>query len=457
MPDLQHDPRAIRWLNVAFLTVLPAVAVAGTVWYAAVHGVGWREPLAALVMWILTGLGITAGYHRLFSHRTYKATPLVRLLFAVCGGAAAQNSVVAWASDHRRHHACVDTDQDPYDARRGFFWSHMGWVMRDGYWGHDAYTNVPDLLKDPVLRHQHEHYLLWAVLANAAMFGIAGALTGLWWGMFVIAVLLRIVVVQHFTFLINSLAHMWGSQPFSAANSSRDNWILSLLTMGEGYHNYHHAFETDYRNGLAWYAWDPSKWLIYGLSRLGLANDLRRTPEDVVLRRRFEEGRRTLTERLEAWGEAKAVAWATGMNRSRDELVARFEQLMEQLRGDGLEVEAAEELRRTLHARAAELRAQLAGQAEELRAQVIEQIRLAEEAVEEALKELRQRRQAWTRSARARAAASSAEMRAAARVEVRELERSWKEARRAAREAIAGWEAAVDAYRQQFEALPSAA
>jgi stearoyl-CoA desaturase (Delta-9 desaturase) len=351
--ELEHDPDAIQWVNVAFLTVFPAVALAGTVWYATTHGIGWQEPLAALAMWILTGLGITAGYHRLFSHRTYKAHPAVRFLYAAFGGAAVQNSVIAWCSDHRRHHSCVDTDKDPYNAQRGLFYSHMGWIMRDGHWGHEAYTNVPDLSRDPILKHQHDHYILWAFAVNLLMFLAAGWLTGLWVGMFVIAVLLRIVVVQHFTFLINSVAHVWGSQPFSARNSSRDNWLLSLLTMGEGYHNYHHAFEADYRNGIAWYAYDPSKWLIFGLSRIRLAHDLRRTPEDVVLRRRFEEGRRTLSERLEAWGEAKAEAWAMSMSRGREEFVARFEALMDQLNSHELDVEPAEELRRRLQERAA--------------------------------------------------------------------------------------------------------
>lgn len=453
----EHDPNAIDWFNVVVLLGLPAAAVAGVAWYLPTHGLGWQEVVAAVLFWHLAGLGITAGYHRLFSHRTYKANRAVRFVMAAFGAAATQNSVLSWASDHRRHHSYVDSERDPYDARRGFWYSHMGWVFRKGYWAEDDLDNVPDLKKDPILRHQHDHYLLWMLVTNLVMVGIAGWLTGRWAGMIVIAGLVRVVAVQHFTFFINSLAHLWGSQPFSAANTSRNNPLLSVLTLGEGYHNYHHAFETDYRNGIAWYAYDPTKWLIFTMSKLGLSWDLRRTPEDVVLRRRFEEGRRTLTERLEAWGEAKAEAWARNMSHRRDELVARFETLVDQLKRDELDVDPAEELRERLQARAAELRAQMADQAEELREQILEQIRLAEEALDEALKELRRQRQAWKRSAKARATASSREMRLAARREMRDLKQSWNEARQQAREAMEAWDDAVALYREQFDGLASPA
>lgn len=448
MPEpLTHDPEQIDWFNTAFILTLPAIAIASTAWYVATIGLGWQEVVAAVLFWFMTGLGITAGYHRLFAHRTYKAPRVTRWVFAMLGAAAAQNSVIAWASDHRRHHTYVDSEKDPYAATRGFWWSHMGWVMRKGYWGNEDYNNVPDLRKDPVLRFQHDHYLLVALVVNLALVIAAGALTGRWIGMIVIAGFLRVVVVQHFTFCINSLAHLWGSQPWSSANTSKDNWALSLLTLGEGYHNYHHSFESDYRNGVRWYAYDPSKWLIWLLSKLGMSHDLKRTPEDLVLRKRFEEGQRTLSERLEAWGEAKADAWAQRMNQGRDELVARFEALKDQMSASQLELgESADEFQRRMQEKVAEWKGQLAFQAEDLRLQLLEQIRAAEEALEEALAELKVRRQELRRGGKT-----------ADRAQIREMKAALRRARASARAALRGWEQAVDRYREQFDALPATA
>lgn len=265
--------------------------------------------------------------------------------------------------------------------------------------------------------------------------------------MIVIAGFLRVVVVQHFTFCINSLAHLWGSQPWSSANTSKDNWALSLLTLGEGYHNYHHSFESDYRNGVRWYAYDPSKWLIWLLSKLGMSHDLKRTPEDLVLRKRFEEGQRTLSERLEAWGEAKADAWAQRMNQGRDELVARFEALKDQMSASQLELgESADEFQRRMQEKVAEWKGQLAFQAEDLRLQLLEQIRAAEEALEEALAELKVRRQELRRGGKT-----------ADRAQIREMKAALRRARASARAALRGWEQAVDRYREQFDALPATA
>ena len=256
-----------------------------------------------LVLWILTGLGITAGYHRLFSHRSYRAHVLVRSAYAVFGAAAWQQSILDWSSDHRRHHREVDTDGDPYNAKRGFWWSHMGWVMLDDPIYQRNHDNVRDLYNDPVCRIQHRFYFPISLICNLAVPALLGVLTDDLWGMLLYAGLVRVVLVHHFTFLINSVAHIAGKQPWSQANTSRDSWWLSILTFGEGYHNYHHAFESDYRNGPRWYNFDPSKWLIWVLDRSGLAHGLRRTPIDVVLRRRFDEAKDSFADRIETLGQ----------------------------------------------------------------------------------------------------------------------------------------------------------
>jgi len=196
----------------------------------------------------------------------------------------------------------VDTDDDPYNPQEGFFYSHMGWVMVEGS-KHGDTSNVPDLWKDPILRWQHRHAIMIGTVVNIGSTILLGLITGHMLGMFVFAFLLRIVLTQHFTFLINSAAHMWGSQPYSTAHSARDNWFLSFLSFGEGYHNYHHSFQADYRNGPRLYNWDPSKWLIWLLARVGLASNLRRSPIDVTLGKMFEHARETFDEHLKSAGD----------------------------------------------------------------------------------------------------------------------------------------------------------
>lgn len=333
MPTTPRRP--LVWLNVWFLTGYAAVAVGLATWYALTVGITWREVTACVVIWTLTGLGITAGYHRLFSHVGYKAHPVVRFLYAVLGAAAIQNHAIAWCSDHRYHHAETDTDGDPYDATRGFWYSHMGWIFVKGL-RDNAYANVTDLRRDPILAWQQRNYFAILAITNIVLVAIAGLLLGNWLGMILIAGLLRIVIVQHATFLINSAAHYWGSQPWSNATTSRDNWFLSLFTLGEGYHNYHHSFQADYRNGPLWYNWDPTKWLIWSLAKLGLASDLRRTPADVVLATRFAETSRSFTERLEAWSDQKAAEWRALLTDKREQLTDRREQLLQTLHDERL-------------------------------------------------------------------------------------------------------------------------
>ena len=297
-----HPRRPIIWGNVAFLTLTPLAAAVAVPWYSITRGITWVEIAACAVMWLVTGVSITAGYHRLFTHRAYSAVAPVRALFAIVGAATFQNSVIIWGAAHRFHHRNVDTEDDPYNAQEGFFHSHIGWVLVEGA-KHDDTSNVPDLWKDPILRWQHRHILAIGAVVNLASTVALGLLTGHMLGMFIFAFLLRLVLTHHFTFLINSAAHMWGSQPYSTAHSARDNWLLSFLSYGEGYHNYHHSFQADYRNGPRLYNWDPSKWLIWTMARIRLARDLRRSPLDVTLGRLFDHARSTFEQRLAAIGE----------------------------------------------------------------------------------------------------------------------------------------------------------
>jgi fatty-acid desaturase len=200
----------------------------------------------------------------------------VRLFFMLFGAMTIQNSIYIWAAGHRPHHRFVDDeDLDPYSSRRGMWFSHIGWMLRSYASGVPDFKYVKDLERDPIVMFQHRHYVPLVLAMNIALPLLVGALSGDVWGTLMLAGVLRLVVNHHVTFFINSLAHGWGHQPYTDQNTSRDNPVLAFFTYGEGYHNFHHLFASDYRNGIRWWQWDPTKWLIRAMSMLGLASKLR--------------------------------------------------------------------------------------------------------------------------------------------------------------------------------------
>ena len=266
-------------LNLVIFSLTALVSLVAVPWYGIVHGFSAAAWILFAFFLIANEMSITGGYHRLWAHRAYEAHPLVRVFYLVFGTMALQNSAWVWCSGHRRHHLNVDDDdQDPYSAGRGFWFSHIGWMLRDYPSGEVDLGNIPDLKRDPMLAFQHRHYAVLALLSNFGIVMLAGWLTGDFWGVFLLAGVARLCLSHHFTFFINSLAHMWGSRPYTDDNSARDNGVLAMVTFGEGYHNFHHIFAHDYRNGVRWWQWDPTKWLIASLSVVGLARKLKRTP-----------------------------------------------------------------------------------------------------------------------------------------------------------------------------------
>jgi stearoyl-CoA desaturase (delta-9 desaturase) len=219
----------------------------------------WGEWVVFLAMVGTIGMSVTCGYHRLFSHRAYQARWPVRLFLLCMGAASFENSALQWASDHRIHHQHVDQGDDPYNSRKGFWYAHWIWVMEERT---QAITGVKDLERDPMVMWQHRHHFLIGACAAVLLPLVVGICTHNIMGNLVIGLLLRIVVTHHTTFFINSAAHFYGTQPYTDANSARDNAFLAPLTYGEGFHNYHHMWQWDYRNGVKWYQWDPAKWLI---------------------------------------------------------------------------------------------------------------------------------------------------------------------------------------------------
>lgn len=277
----------IDWVNSLFLILTPLSAIVLSWIFFKNNGLVLSQILLALIFYIITGLGITAGYHRLFSHRTYRAGKIVKFLSLVFGAAAFQNSALKWAADHRIHHRHVDGEADPYNINKGFFYAHIGWIFyKDQHTDSNQYPK--DLLNDKLVMWQDRNYLAIAVIAGFVLPTLIGYFLGSALGGFALAGLARIVLVHHCTFLINSLCHIVGSRPYTDTNTARDSFIMALFSYGEGYHNYHHFFPSDYRNGIRWYHFDPTKWTIKCLALIGLAGDLKKVPEKLILQAKSE-------------------------------------------------------------------------------------------------------------------------------------------------------------------------
>jgi len=253
-------------------------ALIGVPAFGFLYGYTWLDWAMFGILYVMTGLGITVGYHRLMAHRSFDCPNWVKAGLLIAGGWALENSAFKWAADHIRHHANCDQDADPYNAQRGFWYSHCGWLFFDDAHASEKYASR--LRQDPIVMWQHRYYLP-IVLSGLALTFVVGFLYNGWisgLGCFLLAGVGRTFAVLNSTFCINSICHLWGRQPHGKADSSRDSWLVSLLTFGEGYHNYHHTYQSDYRNGPRWYNFDPSKWLIFALSKLGLAFSLRTAP-----------------------------------------------------------------------------------------------------------------------------------------------------------------------------------
>ena len=296
-------------LNILVFAITGSIAFIAVPLWAYFVGFNAIEILFTIFLFFFTGISITAGYHRLWSHKAFEAHPIVKVILAIGGAMTVQNSILHWASDHRVHHRFVDkNDQDPYSAKKGFWYSHIGWMLRE-YQAHryDNYENCRDLQKDKVVMWQHNNYLAIVLIANFGITAFAGWLNGSVLGMILLAGVFRLVAVHHVTFFINSLAHLWGKQPYTETNTAKDNGIIALFTFGEGYHNYHHIFEYDYRNGIRWWQYDPTKWLIRGLSFIKLTWNLRRTPEERIEKARAAMQLQKAHERISALPNAEEI------------------------------------------------------------------------------------------------------------------------------------------------------
>ena len=257
----QH--KRLNWTTTIAMTLFHLGAI------AALFVFSWRNlAVAVFLYWVATGLGISLGYHRLHTHRSYRAPRLLEYFFAICGSLTLEGGPITWVATHRIHHQKSDHDGDPHSPRDGMWWAHVGWIL----FGEslDKLTGIVSKYA-PDLGRQRFYVLLnkyhWAPLLvlGAILYAIGG------WPMFLWGICVRVVFGLHATWLVNSATHMWGNRRFATRDDSRNNWWVALLTFGEGWHNNHHAHPTSARHGLAWYEFDPSWITLKILRRLRLA------------------------------------------------------------------------------------------------------------------------------------------------------------------------------------------
>jgi stearoyl-CoA desaturase (delta-9 desaturase) len=275
------------------VTLIPFAALgfaAWQVWGSALH---WSDVFLFLGMYVFTGLGITVGFHRHLTHRAFKAKPWLHGLLAILGSAAIEGPVISWVADHRKHHAFADVEGDPHSphvdhghgwsgALKGLYHAHMGWLFIHTQRGSKE-RFAPDLLKDPIISRIDGTFIYWAIGGLLLPFFLGwiiggtlfAAFTGLLWGG-----LVRVFVLHHFTYSINSLCHVYGKQEFESDDHSRNLALIAIPTFGEAFHNSHHAFPTSATHGLRWYQLDISALVIDGLEKTGLVWDVVRvSPE----------------------------------------------------------------------------------------------------------------------------------------------------------------------------------
>ena len=242
--------QGMNWLTTVILVFLHIGAIAGLFLFT------WRAfAIAVFLYWMCTGLGISMGYHRLHTHRSYHTPLWMEYFFAVCGALTLEGGPIFWVAVHRLHHQNSDQPGDPHSPREGAWWSHVGWILT----GETNHNNTrimskyaPDLAKHGFYIWLNDYHWTLSV-ALAVVLLVVGGLPVLLWGMCV-----RIVFGLHATWLVNSATHMWGGRRFATRDDSRNNWLVALFTFGEGWHNNHHAHPTSARHGLAWYEFDPS-------------------------------------------------------------------------------------------------------------------------------------------------------------------------------------------------------
>jgi stearoyl-CoA desaturase (delta-9 desaturase) len=279
--------------------VLPLLGLVAAIVLLWGTGIEWIHLVLLVGGYVLTALGITVGYHRLFTHKSFRTNAAMKILWGALGSMAVEGPVLTWVATHRRHHQHSDRDEDPHTphgkgdgwlaAIKGAYHAHIGWFFAIGPTEVDLARYVPDLRADPVVRFVSRLFPLWVALGVIIPGAIAFAVTGTWMGALLGVIwggLLRVFLVHHVTWSINSVCHLWGTQPSGTHDHSRNNAIFGVLALGEGWHNNHHAFPTSARHGLEWWQLDVGWIVIRTMGWLGLANGIKVPARDRIIAKR---------------------------------------------------------------------------------------------------------------------------------------------------------------------------
>jgi stearoyl-CoA desaturase (delta-9 desaturase) len=293
------QPAPLGTRVVSILTIgLPLVGLIAAIAYLWGTAFSWVHLALLVVGYLLTALGITVGYHRLFTHKSFSTNVVMKVALGVLGSMAVQGPILQWVAVHRRHHQHSDREHDPHSPNvhgaglisfvRGFVHAHCGWFFKAEPGGLDRY--VPDLKADKAVRWTSKLFLVWVVMGLALPALIAGLVTGTWMGALLGLCwggLARVFLVHHVTWSVNSVCHLWGTRPYASHDHSRNNALFGILALGEGWHNNHHAFPASARHGLAWWQLDVSYLVIRAMGLVGLASDIRvPAPERLALKGR---------------------------------------------------------------------------------------------------------------------------------------------------------------------------
>lgn len=293
----RHPDRELLFIRIStlFLVIAPFVGVIWAIVHFWNNGIGVKDAGILAGFYIATAFGVTVGFHRMLTHRSFDANPVVKAILLIFGTWSIQGAAIGWAAIHAKHHTKSDGEGDPHSPYwnesgkagvwRGFFHAHMGWMLGGIRADPERYAKAQ--MQDPVIRFISKTAFWWAVLGMLLPFFIGGVSGFIWGG------LVRVFLVHHVTWSVNSVCHIWGKRDFSTGKDrSTNNWIVGLLSMGEGWHNNHHAFPRSAYHGLTWLQIDFSAWFIRGLRALRLVSNVYEVPKQVISARKSQEQQR---------------------------------------------------------------------------------------------------------------------------------------------------------------------
>lgn len=273
MTLVSSQKRPLNWVNIIYMTLIHA----GALFALLPSNFSWSAIGVMLVLhWVTGGLGITLGWHRLVTHRSFKTPKWVEYFFVFCGALSCQGGVIQWVGLHRFHHLHSDQSQDPHDSSNGFFWSHLGWMFYQVEIEPEVPRITKDIKDDPVYLFLQNYFVLVQVALGLVLYSIGG------WPFIVWGVFVRLILVMHCTWLVNSATHMFGYRTFDSDDKSRNCWWVALVTYGEGWHNNHHAYQYSARHGWKWWEIDLTWMTIRLLAALGLAQDIKLLPAEAI-------------------------------------------------------------------------------------------------------------------------------------------------------------------------------